>query len=249
MFYHGNSDIAVGVEGLFTGFSKSIEYFLEQGYSKSEMYITTWGPGDKSKASDQTHSKEYLEYLRAFTEAVLAYTGAEKINVISHSMGVTLGRRVIKGGRVNGASMPFNLGPSLANKVDTFIGIAGATWGLTTCYELPWYATCNSLNGFYPGYAIGPMGMSKYLQELQDDIIKEGNHVFALFSIMDDLIGFGDIVWGRYTSVWPTVDAEKIYNFDIDCHMKLRDDTADVQFNLVTKHTFTGENPSFLKLE
>jgi len=38
--------------------------------------------------------------LRAFTEAVLNYTGAEKINVISHSMGVTLSRRVIKGGIV-----------------------------------------------------------------------------------------------------------------------------------------------------
>ena len=104
-----------------------------------------------------------MTYLRAFTEAVIAYTGASKINVISHSMGVTLGRRVIKGGQVNAASMPFSLGPSLANKVETFIGIAGATWGLTACYELPFYATCNALNGFYPGYAVGPMGMSKYL--------------------------------------------------------------------------------------
>jgi len=39
-----------------------------------------------------------LEYLRAFTEAVIAYTGAAKIDVIGHSMGVTLSRRVIKGG-------------------------------------------------------------------------------------------------------------------------------------------------------
>jgi triacylglycerol lipase len=175
VFFHGNSDVAVGTNDLFTGFSKTIEYFLSMGYSKSEMYITTWGPGDKTKASDQTHSKEYLTYLRAFTEAVIAYTGADKINVISHSMGVTLGRRVIKGGKVNAAASPFNLGPSLANKVDTFIGIAGATWGLTTCYLLPAYATCNNLNGFYPGYAIGPMGMSKYLQELNDDQIREGN--------------------------------------------------------------------------
>lgn len=104
VFFHGNSDIAVGVVDLFTGFTKSIEYFSTQGYTKSEMYITTWGPGSKDKAPDQTHSKEYLTYLRAFTEAVLAYTGAEKINIISHSMGVTLGRRVIKGGVVNAAS-------------------------------------------------------------------------------------------------------------------------------------------------
>ena len=52
IFFHGNSDIAVGTQELFTGFSKSIEYFLSMGYSKSELYITTWGPGDKSKATD-----------------------------------------------------------------------------------------------------------------------------------------------------------------------------------------------------
>lgn len=152
------------------------------GYSKSELYITTWGPGNKDKAPDQTHSKEYLTYLRAFTEAVIAYTGAEKINIISHSMGVTLGRRVIKGGKVAAAATPFNLGPSLANKVDTFIGLAGATYGLTNCYLVPMFATCNALNGFYPGYAIGPMGMSTYLQELNDDKIKEGDYVYSLFS-------------------------------------------------------------------
>jgi triacylglycerol lipase len=52
-------------------------------------------------------------------------------------MGVTLGRRVIKGGVVSEAENPFDLGPSLASKVDTFIGIAGANWGLTTCFDFP----------------------------------------------------------------------------------------------------------------
>jgi triacylglycerol lipase len=164
-----------------------------------------------------------LTYLRAFTEAIIAYTGAEKINIISHSMGVTLGRRVIKGGKVTAAATPFNLGPSLANKVDTFIGLAGATYGLTTCYMLPMFATCNQLNGFYPGYAIGPMGMSRYLQELNDDQIKEGVYVYSLFSGQDDLIGYGSLVWGRYTSAWPTTDTYKNYNYDIPCHMGLRD--------------------------
>ena len=52
IFFHGNSDVAVGTYDLFTGFSKSIEYFLAQGYKKSEMYITTWGPGDKNQAQN-----------------------------------------------------------------------------------------------------------------------------------------------------------------------------------------------------
>jgi hypothetical protein len=98
--------------------------------------------------------------LRAFTEAVIEYTGAEKIDIISHSMGVTLGRRVIKGGEVEAEKEPFNLGGPLTDKVDTFVGIAGANWGLTSCYISPIYDTCSKLNGFYPGYETGGKGMS-----------------------------------------------------------------------------------------
>lgn len=36
--------------------------------------------------------------MRAFVEAVIEYTGAPKVNIIGHSMGVTIGRKVIKGG-------------------------------------------------------------------------------------------------------------------------------------------------------
>lgn len=46
----------------------------------------------------RTHSNEYLTYNRKFVEAVIEYTGAKKINIIGHSMGVTLGRGIIKGG-------------------------------------------------------------------------------------------------------------------------------------------------------
>jgi len=48
--------------------------------------------------------------LRKFTEAVIAYTGAEKIDIIGHSMGVILGRRILKGGLVHEDEGDFNLG-------------------------------------------------------------------------------------------------------------------------------------------
>jgi len=84
--------------------------------------------------SQQTHSSEYLEYNRAWIEAVLAYTGADKIDVITHSMGVTLGRRIIKGGVVTAEPRTIDLGEPLTSRVDTFIGIAGANWGLVECF-------------------------------------------------------------------------------------------------------------------
>ena len=46
VFFHDNSDIAVGTEGLYTGFYRPIDYFLKRGYNKGELYVTTWGPGD-----------------------------------------------------------------------------------------------------------------------------------------------------------------------------------------------------------
>jgi len=46
VFFHGNSDIAVGVNYWQTGFTDSIEYFISKGYTKGELYITTWGSGD-----------------------------------------------------------------------------------------------------------------------------------------------------------------------------------------------------------
>jgi len=57
--------------------------------------------------------------MRAFLEAVLAYTKADKIHVISHSMGVTIGRKIIKGGLANDIihGGEYNLGKSLADRV------------------------------------------------------------------------------------------------------------------------------------
>lgn len=185
-----------------------------------------------------------MTYLRAFTEAVIKYTGAEKVDVIGHSMGVTLGRRVIKGGKVSGLFSSYDLGPSLADKVDTFVGIAGANLGLVTCqYVGSMLPTCNTLNGFYPGTAAN-VGLSTFLKDLNDDTTKEGDHVFAMYSTQDDLIMYGDKVFGQFTSKWPTIDDFKQYETSQYTHINMRDLTKDVQYNLVTKHSFTATQES-----
>ena len=155
-------------------------------------------------------------------------------------MGVTLARRVIKGGEVRGTLYPYNLGPSLADKVDTFIGIAGANYGLVTCqYVGSMMPTCNTYNGFYPGTAKG-VGLATFLQELNDDTTKEGDHVFAMFSSYDDLINYGDLVFGQYTSMFPTVDTYKLFDTPQYTHINMRDLTKDLQYQLITTHSFTA---------
>lgn len=139
-------------------------------------------------------------------------------------MGVTLGRRAIKGGVVS--SDHFDLGAPLTSKVDTFVGIAGANWGLTACYLDPLPGTCSKSNGFYPGYAIGPLGLSDYLSELNKDSTREGSYVASILSTYDDLILFGDMVWGKYTSQIPGENFSKIYNTPEYTHIHLRDETA-----------------------
>ncbi len=49
IFIHGNSDIAVGDGYWQVGWTSSIEYFLSMGYTKGELYTTTWGDADESK--------------------------------------------------------------------------------------------------------------------------------------------------------------------------------------------------------
>ena len=100
LFIHGWSDVGVGSSypGQ-SGFAFTIDYFLWQGYTQADIYTTTWGVGWGDNALCN-FSSSFLEYNRAFAEAVLAYTGAPKIDVIGHSMGVSIGRSIIKGGQV-----------------------------------------------------------------------------------------------------------------------------------------------------
>lgn len=159
-------------------------------------------------------------------------------------MGVTLGRKVLKGGRVAGQTEEFNLGKPLTDRVDTFVGIAGGNWGLTNCYPaVELVATCSDTNGFFPGYTDSST-LSAYLLDLNQDTTREAQHTFAMLSTMDDLISYGDVVYGRFTSEYPTEDYYRQYNQEKYGHIAMRDLTADAQFELVTSHTTKNLKPN-----
>jgi triacylglycerol lipase len=132
------------------------------------------------------------------------------------------------------------LGAPLTDRVDTFLGIAGGNWGLSSCILAPEIQTCNDLNGFYPGYAIGPLGLSSYLSVLNDDDNREGQHVFSISSRWDEVAMFGGIVYGRDTCEIPGEDDGYIFLSPEYTHMALRDDTAAMQYDVVTTQRFSS---------
>ncbi len=243
IFIHGNSDKAIGTGSMGqSGWTNSIEYFQSKGYKTSELYATTWGPADAGLSAYQYHSKTYVMKLRKFIEAVKAYTGASKVDIIAHSMGVTLARKAILGGwaydSLEGGD--YYVGPSLTSSVDTFVGIAGANRGLTSCYQTgPSTPTCGSTNGLYPGWWAGwyVAGRSSYLNDLLAQSRFEGAYRYAIHSTADEIIGYGGLVYGEYTARIPGQTGEKMYTSYPYGHFNSKDLTADVQWNMVKNHS------------
>ncbi len=242
IFIHGNSDSALGTEAPFTGWAASIDYFLTQGYKTAELYATTWGPADPSLSSSQYHAKAYLTKIRAFIKAVKAYTGAAKVDVIAHSMGVTLARKAILGGA---ASDPmdggdYDLGPPLTGIVDAFVGIAAANRGLVNCYlSGPMTPACSDTNGFYPGYLIGlegPFGVSRILQNINATSHYEGSFVYTIWSTVDEVLGYGCLVYGRYTPQIPGQNGERRFSSYPYGHINSKDLTGFYQWRMVKYH-------------
>ncbi len=83
----------IGDTDMNNGFRHTIEYFLQRGYRKSELYGSMWGFADYPH--NHFFNAETIIFIRKFIDAVLEYTNATQIDVISHSMGVTYARRAL----------------------------------------------------------------------------------------------------------------------------------------------------------
>ena len=93
-------------------------YFAEEGYSWNELWAMSYLQvvNDENYNSNEGNWQEIDE----FVQAVIDYTGEEKVNIIAHSLGVTVARTWLR----HTADYA---------KVNTFIGIAGANHGVSFC--------------------------------------------------------------------------------------------------------------------
>src|SRR5262249_32461674 len=100
IFLHGNNDTPFPTMCNPLGYIHNLaQFFADHGYSPSEL----WGLGyqgdqcdlfiNPTNRSGVAHSTvANVPDLRAFVEAVLDYTGAKQVDIVAHSLGVTLTR-------------------------------------------------------------------------------------------------------------------------------------------------------------
>lgn len=236
IFIHGNSDQAI--LGVFGGWEQSREYFLSQGYRSAELYATTYGFPSLQLGSDYTHDKESILQIRQFIEAVLDYTKADKIDIITHSLGVTMTRRAILGGLeqdLDGSE--YEIGETLTDKIDTFLGIAGGNQGLTNCSLMGTTTPiCHEELGLYPGWWSGAevVDRSTILDTLNEHTRYEGDFIYSMWANNDAILGPNCLVWGVNSCQIPEQDGE--YSSLLLDHLQLKTDTAEIQYSMVVEH-------------
>lgn len=150
IFLHGNNDTpfptACNPYGDMQAFA---QYFADRGYRASEL----WGLGyqgdqcdlltDPTIRSSASHTVEAnVDDLRRFVDAVLASTGARRVDIVGHSLGVTLAREWMRQDRAH-------------RKVRHLVGLAGPNHGIINCSPNPLnYYQLPEQGGFTPDSAI-----------------------------------------------------------------------------------------------
>ena len=150
IFLHGNNDTpSPTLCNPFGRIHNVAQYFADHGYALSEL----WGLGYQGDQCDLiahptnrsgvAHSTvANVPDLRRFVQAVLDYTGARQVDVVAHSLGVTLTREWLRQDRA------FNL-------VRRFVAIDGPNHGIINCSPDPAnYFQADGAGGFTPDSAI-----------------------------------------------------------------------------------------------
>ncbi|PWF48489.1 alpha/beta fold hydrolase [Massilia glaciei] len=148
------------------------------GYLAAQLYLPNWG--SKTNAGSNDHGAINTNVVKSALQSALAASCTGKIDVIGHSMGVTLAMKAIN-----------ELG--VAGYVNSFIGIAGAQHGLNSCGVYPFNV---------PSATCGSNGLS-----IDSPLIKSvrgkryGAKMYSIKSWIDELVCIGSCyVYGWHTS-------------------------------------------------
>ncbi|KAF8356017.1 hypothetical protein PRIPAC_97640, partial [Pristionchus pacificus] len=206
--------------------------------------------------SGWTNSIQYF-LDKGYTTAVQNYTKAAKVHIVAHSMGVTLGRKIILGGKIAASDGETQLEPAgncdigtPLRFVDVFVGLSGAIYGMCNCAGNIHQPTCNHDDGFWPGDSCGDnknCGAStmrfpcdravyaKFLTDLNQDFTQLAKTVVSAWSKADDVLQYGDNTWGKPTSLIPRSTTQKTYNSYTHMQTKESPESVADQYNWVNR--------------
>ncbi len=200
IFIHGNNDTPFPTACNPYGRVQAMaQYFADNGYSTSEL----WGvgyqgdqcdlPANPTRRSSIAHTDAAnVPDLRRFVRAVLNFTGAKQVDIVGHSLGVTLAREWMRQDEVQ-------------HTVRRFVAIDGPNHGIINCSPDPanyWQAP--AAGGFTPASDLcQELGSpdTPFLQLLNgrnggDEnngptrvlVIRNGDTSFVYFPVQDGLI-------------------------------------------------------------
>jgi len=164
VFIHGNADQATNWDSAITSpvgeFAKPensvYDEFKARGYKDCEVFgITYLTKAEREAPQSNYHSPGKYKIIAGFIEAVKSYTARPQVDVVAHSLGVSM----------TIAALTYfdsqSSGHQVWGSVRKFVNIAGGIRGLSSClyagYANPLTKTCGSENvlnryvfGFYP---------------------------------------------------------------------------------------------------
>lgn len=199
---HGNA-------GSPSDFNNTWNELRARGYASNQIFRPSWGNALCPACNDHNGSEE-TPVLNALVDAI-ASSCTGKIDVIGHSMGVTLAAHEIN---------KYNL----KSYVDSFVGIAGAWRGLWSCGSYPWNvwtSTCGSW-----GLSVG----SPLVNSLAGK--KPATRAYSIKSNIDQIVCSTGVctVGGVHSSTIPGENASYTYATG---HFGLLTNTAAQQVNLI----------------
>ncbi|MBX3689912.1 alpha/beta fold hydrolase [Dokdonella sp.] len=199
---HGNA-------GSPSDFDNTRAELLARGYGASQIFAPDWGSKFCPACNDHSGSEE-VPVESAMIDAI-ASSCTGKIDVIGHSMGVTLAAREID-----------RLG--MKRYIDSFVGIAGAWRGLRSCGVYPWNVMTTTCGA--QGLSIG----SPLITSLAGK--KPAARAYSIKSWYDQIVCYGGLctVGGVHSSTIPGEDASYTY---VTGHFGLLTGTAVKQVDLI----------------
>ena len=144
IFVHGNQADAQNWLDVMLQFASAAGYTMQEMYALSYNGLGNYYAGDPTQMQPSPLDQDYINQnqnvlangghgaadddnvpdLCHFVEAVQWYTGSRQVDIVTHSLGDTITRRLME------------LYPALARDVVAFVGIAGANHGTSVCTGL-----------------------------------------------------------------------------------------------------------------